>query len=70
VNNGFPEIVLRKSKELLKRNYDNPDYLALQAFIFCRINKKEQVLEYSTEAERITVKSSRLKQMIEEMKQS
>ncbi len=67
VNNGFSEIAHRKSQELLKIRNDNADYLALQAFIFYRMNQKDQALHFISEAERITGKSSRLKELIENM---
>lgn len=67
VNNGFPEIAHRKSQELLKTRNDNADYLALQAFIYYRMNQKNQALHFISEAERITGRSSRLKELIENM---
>jgi tetratricopeptide (TPR) repeat protein len=67
VNNGFPEIALRNSQELLKMRNNNADYLALQAFIYYRMNQKSQALKYITEAEQITGKSSKLKELIADM---
>lgn len=68
INAGFPEIALQKSKELLKSDGNsNPDYLALQGFIYFKMNNKELAMQYVSEAERISGKKSKLSAMIAKM---
>lgn len=68
INAGFPEIALQKSKELLKADgNNNPDYLALQGFIYFKMNNKELAMHYVSEAERISGKKSKLSSMIAKM---
>jgi tetratricopeptide (TPR) repeat protein len=68
VNNGFTELALRKSQELLKSNAKNPDYLALQAFIHYRMNNRNLALQFITRADNIKGEKSKLHELIERMK--
>jgi tetratricopeptide (TPR) repeat protein len=67
VNNGFPDLALRKSRELLKNNGENPDYLALQAFIHYRMNNRNLALQFITRADNIKGEKSKLHELIERM---
>jgi tetratricopeptide (TPR) repeat protein len=68
INNGFPELALRKSTELLKIDgNNNPDYLALQGFIYFKMNNKEQAVQYVSMAENISGRKSKLSEMIAKM---
>jgi tetratricopeptide (TPR) repeat protein len=67
VNNGFAEIALRKSDQLIKENPGMPDYLALHAFVYFRLGNKSRALFYIDEAESLSGRSSRLRSLIEQM---
>ncbi len=70
VNNGFADIALRKNNELLEmKGVDNPDYIALQAFIHYRLKNKALAEKYIKDAESLTGKKSRLGEMIAGMEQ-
>ena len=69
VNNGFADIALRKNSELLgMKGESNPDYLALQAFIYYRLKNRKMAERYVEMAEGLTGKKTRLGEMIAEMK--
>jgi tetratricopeptide (TPR) repeat protein len=67
VNNGFAEIALRKSDQLIRDHPGTPDYLALHAFVFYRLGNKNRALFYIDEAESLSGRSSRLRNLIEQM---
>jgi tetratricopeptide (TPR) repeat protein len=67
VNNGFAEIALRKSDQLIRDNPGKPDYLALHAFVYYRLGNKSRALFYIDEAESLSGRSSRLRSLIEQM---
>lgn len=65
--NGFAEVGLKKSGELIRRFPENADYLAIHAFGYYQMKDKKNALKYITEAETITGTRSRLREMIEQM---
>lgn len=67
VNSGFPEIAARKSAELVSKQNNNPDYLALHAFVNYRLGDKQAALKFLNEAEAITGRTSRLRSLVEAM---
>lgn len=68
VNNGFLELALRKTNKLLKADgNNNPDYLALQGYIYFKMNNKEMAKQYVSEAERISGRKSKLSELIAQM---
>ncbi len=67
VNNGFERIALRNSAKLVGSNQDNPDYLALHAFVYYRLGDRRMATRYIDKAENITGRNSRLRVLIEQM---
>jgi len=67
VNNGFNDLALRNSNKLIEIDPNNPDYLALQAFIHYRKGNKSLALQFISQAENRSGQKSRLREMIEQM---
>ncbi len=67
LNNGFERLALRESAKLVRSNQDNPDYLALHAFVYYRLGDRRMATRYIDKAENITGRNSRLRVLIEQM---
>ena len=67
LNSGFERLALRNSGKLVRSDQDNPDYLALHAFVYYRLGNKRMATRYIDKAENITGRNSRLRVLIEQM---
>lgn len=67
LNSGFENLALRNATKLTESFQGNADYLALRAFVYYRMNNKQQALKYLDMAENISGQTSRLRTLINQM---
>ncbi len=68
IENNFPDLALKKIKNLIAQNSKVPDYHALEAFIYYRTNQKSKALASLVMAETLSNnKNTRLRKLIEAM---